>query len=69
VARCKEDALIDGALGEREQLVVWRRLLDVAVVRLQERSAHGVRALFPHISRLVVIGPVYRALGLGAMAV
>ena len=69
MARCKEDALIGGALGEREQLVVWRRLRDVAVVRLQERPTHGVRALFPNVSRSVIVGPGKRALGLGAMAV
>jgi hypothetical protein len=54
VARCKEDALIGGSLAQRQQLVVRRRMLDVAVVCLQERGAHGVRAFCPNVSRFVV---------------
>lgn len=46
-----------------------RRMLDVAIVRLQERRAHGVRAFRPNVSRFVVAKRGQRALsGDDAMA-
>ena len=54
VARYKGDALIGGGRAQRKQLVVRRRMLDIAVVRLQERRAHGVCAFCPNVSRFVV---------------
>ena len=46
-----------------------RCMRDVAVVRLQERFAHGVGALCPHVfpRSVVGVGPGDGALGLGAI--
>jgi hypothetical protein len=43
----RSDVLVDGTHGERKQLIVGRRISEVAFVGVQECVAHGVRSFRP----------------------